>query len=184
MSYYPTAAALAAPAFVAVDFETANRMGGVSACEIGLVRFEQGKVVAVLESKLCPPPGYQHFEFTHIHGLCFSDVAAAPSWEEFAGAAAAFIAGLPVFAHSARFDARVWRDLDRHYGTVSYPSKFYCSYEAAKRLLPGLSSYRLTSVLAACEPEHVFTHHRAVADAEACGRIIAHLQRHITLELP
>ena len=31
--------------FVAVDFETANRLGGVSACQIALVRVQDRRIV-------------------------------------------------------------------------------------------------------------------------------------------
>ena len=36
---------LALPSFVAVDFETANRQGGESACQIALVKISGGRVV-------------------------------------------------------------------------------------------------------------------------------------------
>lgn len=65
--------------FVAVDFETANRSGGVSACQIALIKVRDGRVIDRLVSYLLPPQGYQHFEFTYLHGISFRDVERAPS---------------------------------------------------------------------------------------------------------
>jgi DNA polymerase-3 subunit epsilon len=66
--------------FIALDFETANNDRS-SACAIGLVKVENGKIVAK-ESRLINP----HTNFLHfcvaVHGLTEVDVEDAPSFDE------------------------------------------------------------------------------------------------------
>lgn len=163
--------------FVAVDFETANRMGGVSACQIALVKVRDGRIVDRCASLIKPPLGWDRFEFTALHGIGPSTVRQAPMWSELAQVVADFVGGSPVWAHNSSFDSKVWTELDGHFGTSTLPSRFYCSYRTARRLLPGLENYKLPTVTKACAPEFSLDHHRAESDAEACALIVAALQR-------
>ncbi|WP_201517820.1 3'-5' exonuclease [Gulosibacter hominis] len=167
---------LSSPSFVAVDFETANRRGGVSACQIALVRIDSGQVVDRACTYIKPPPGFDKFEFTSKHGISARDVANAPLWPEIAAWVAAFHGGLPVYAHNAPFDAGVWSDLDSYFGTQTFPEIFFCSYRTAQRIVPGLENYKLPTVTSALVPEFKLNHHRADSDAEACALVVAALQ--------
>lgn len=164
------------PSFVAVDFETANRLGGVSACQVALVRVTNGSVVERVSTLLRPPIGYDRFEFTWLHGIGADQTANAPSWGESSEMIKEFVGELPVYAHNASFDSKVWSDLDGYFGTGTYPSKFYCSYRLAQRTVPGLSNYKLPTVAYACAPEFHLDHHKADSDAEACALIVANIQ--------
>ncbi|WP_175954277.1 exonuclease domain-containing protein [Schaalia sp. Marseille-Q2122] len=175
--YIPSADQLMAREFVAVDFETANRQGGVSACQIALVKVRHGRVVDRFVSYLLPPEGFQRFEFTYLHGISFADVQRAPSWEGVGAVVGTFIGALPVYAHNAAFDARVWKDLDEYYQVSTFPQTFFCSYRLAARVMPGLVNHKLPTVARACVPEYHLNHHRADSDAEACALIVASLQR-------
>ena len=167
---------LACPSFVAVDFETANRQGGVSACQIALVKVHQGQVIDRLATLIKPPSGFDSFEFTYLHGISADDVRNSPSWPEIAPAVHAFVQGMPVYAHNAQFDSRVWRELDSFFGTETKPPEFYCSYRTSQHLVPGLENYKLPTVTHALVPWYELDHHEAGSDAEACALIIAALQ--------
>lgn len=164
------------PSFVCVDFETANRLGGVSACQIALVKVVDGDVVARHASYLCPPIGYDAFEFTWLHGISRKQTSEAPSWDEASSVISEFVGDNPVYAHNASFDARVWRDLDDYFDTRTLPSRFYCSYRLAQRTVPGLANYKLPTVAHACVPWFELDHHKADSDAEACALIVASIQ--------
>lgn len=168
--------ALNSPSFVAVDFETANRQGGVSACQIALVKIHEGRIVDRMNTLIKPPRGFDSFEFTYLHGIAARDVRHSPSWMDIAPAVDGFVKGLPVYAHNAAFDAKVWRNLDEYFGTRTLPTDFYCSYRTAQRLIPGLENYKLPTVSAALVPNYRLNHHRADSDAEACALIVAALQ--------
>lgn len=172
----PDLAQLCSSEFVAVDFETANRGGGVSACQIALVKVAQGEIIDRYATLLKPPAGWERFEFSYLHGIWPADVADAPMWHEVASEVADFVGQRPVWAHNASFDAKVWRELDDHFNTQTLPQWFYCSYRTAKQLIPGMVNYKLPTVVAACAPEYVLDHHRADSDAEACALIVARLQ--------
>lgn len=168
---------LAAPRFVAVDFETANRQSGVSACQIALAKVHHGQVVERFASLIKPPSGFDSFEFTYLHGISARDVRHSPSWLDIATDVDRFVAGMPVYAHNAQFDRKVWSELDSFFGTNTRPAEFYCSYRTAKRLVPGLENYKLPTVTHALVPGFQLNHHEAGSDAEACALIIAALQR-------
>lgn len=96
-----------APAFVAIDFETADHEPD-SACSVALVRVEGGRIVG-REHRLIRPPR-RTFHFTYLHGIDWCHVKDAPLfdalWPEVAGIleGAEFLA-----AHHAVFDERVLR---------------------------------------------------------------------------
>ena len=167
---------LALPSFVAVDFETANRQGGESACQIALVKISGGRVVERASTLIKPPPGFERFEFTYLHGISARDVRRAPMWPDIAAWVAGFHGGLPVYAHNAAFDARVWRELDAFFGTRTLPQSFFCSYRTAQHMVPGLENYKLPTVTKALVPGFKLNHHRADSDAEACALVVAALQ--------
>lgn len=163
--------------FVAVDFETANRVGGASACQVALVRVEGFEVVDTFCTYLRPPDEHIAFEFSHIHGIYRGDVEDAPSWFDIADQVVDFLGGAPVWAHNATFDASVWRGLDRYYFTGTFPQELYCTARTARRLLPDLPDHTLPTVTRYCAPGFPLVHHRADSDALACAHIVAYFQR-------
>ncbi len=168
---------LASQAYVAVDFETANRAGGASACQVALVKVSRGRIVERFTTLIKPPKGFDSFEFTYLHGISARDVRRSPMWLDIAQNVHRFVSGLPVYAHNASFDSGVWRDLDSHFRTRTRPTDFYCSYRTAQRLVPGLENYKLPTVTKALVPGYRLDHHRADSDAEACALIVAALQK-------
>lgn len=173
----PATADLASRTFVAVDFETANRMGGASACSVAFVKVNDGEVVERLSTYLKPPAEYDRYEFTWLHGISRRHTREAPSWFDMEDEVADFVLDVPVYAHNASFDARVWRELDAYFGLRTLPSRFYCSYRLARQVTPGLVNYKLPTVTKALVPEYQLDHHQADSDAEACALIVAAIQR-------
>lgn len=175
--YIPSRSKLLQDSFVAVDFETANRVGGASACQVGMVRVTDGDVVEGFCTYLRPPEEHIAFEFSHIHGIDRGDVEDAPSWFDIADRVVEFVGGAPVYAHNATFDASVWRGLDRYYFTGTFPEEFYCTARMSRRLLPQLPDHTLPTVAAYCAPGFRLNHHRADSAALACAHIVAQFQR-------
>ena len=66
--------------FVGIDFETAN-FSRASACSVGVVRVEGGKLRDSTEWFI-DPPGGAYFTNTFIHGVVEADVFGAPSWDD------------------------------------------------------------------------------------------------------
>jgi DNA polymerase-3 subunit epsilon len=155
------------PSFVAIDFETADS-GRDSACAVGVVRVERGRIVR-RESRLIRPPR-REFIFTYIHGIAWEDVADAdpfgPVWvglrEVFDGAD--FLA-----AHNASFDRSVLQACCLSARLEPPPQPFECTVRRARKRW-GIRPTTLPDVCRALDIR--LRHHDALSDAEACARIM------------
>lgn len=152
--------------FVAVDFETADRYRD-SACAIGLVRVEQGQVAAKVHHLIRPPR--RLFEFTHIHGISWQQVANQPDFAELWPAIAAMLAGADfLVAHNASFDRSVLNACCRAYDIAPPPTEFVCTVKLARQAW----NIRPTKLPNVCDYLGIpLNHHDALSDAEACAQI-------------
>ncbi|WP_043597855.1 exonuclease domain-containing protein [Frigoribacterium sp. MEB024] len=159
--------------FTAIDFETANS-SSASACSVGLVKVRDGVVVDKVGWLIQPPAGHDEFSEwnTRIHGIVASDVIGAFGWAEQFELLADF-AGDDVFvAHNAGFDMGVIKAACAATGLTPPPWSYLCSLQVARKTY-SLDSYRLP-VAATAAGFDAFSHHDALADAEACAAIVAH----------
>ena len=159
--------------FTAIDFETANG-SPASPCAVGLVRVRDGKLVDGLAMLFQPPYPHNWFHAGNIgvHGIHPSDVEDAISWDEALGHLLEFVGDDVLIAHNAPFDMGV---LKAAAGAIQAPLpqfNYTCSLEISRKTY-NLESYRLNSVAYAIGHEE-FKHHDALADADACARIIVH----------
>jgi DNA polymerase-3 subunit epsilon len=159
--------------FTAIDFETANG-SPASPCAVGLVKVRDGKLVDGLATLITPPSPNNYFNPGNIkvHGIRPSDIDDAPTWREVLPLLLAFAGGDVLVAHNAPFDMGVLRESAKAI-EVSLPQITYtCSLEISRKTY-NLESYRLNSVAYAIGHED-FKHHDALADADACARIMIH----------
>jgi DNA polymerase-3 subunit epsilon len=160
------------PSFVALDFETANHNAD-SACAVGLVRVQDGEVVG-RDVWLIRPPS-PRFVFTYIHGITWTDVAAAPTFGELWPELKARLKGVRfIAAHNAAFDRGVLRACCRTYGIPAPSRPFVCTVQLARRTW-GVFPTRLPDVCRHLGIE--LNHHEALSDAHACAQIVLRAQR-------
>ncbi|PWW06273.1 DNA polymerase III epsilon subunit family exonuclease [Paenibacillus cellulosilyticus] len=157
--------------FIAIDFETANSNRS-SACSIGLVEVQGGKIVNKIHWLINP---LQPFDAVNIgiHGITPAMVRDMPSFVELWPRIREKIEGKPIVAHNASFDMSVLRYcLDNGY--IEYPNlEYYCTYQLSKRLTPDLPSYRLNDL---AEINNIpLNHHNALDDANACALLLMKL---------
>ncbi|MFM6971847.1 MAG: 3'-5' exonuclease [Rhodoluna sp.] len=159
--------------FTAIDFETANG-SPASPCAVGLVRVREGEIAETLALLIQPPIPHDWFHEGNIgvHGIKPEDVAGAPSLSEALSQMLEFIGDDVLIAHNAPFDMGVLRASASHIGH-SLPDLNYACSLAISRKTYNLESYRLNSVAYAIGHEE-FDHHDALADSDACARIILH----------
>jgi DNA polymerase-3 subunit epsilon len=152
--------------FVAIDFETADH-GPDSACAVGLVRVERLQVVR-REAVLLRPPR-PRIVFSHIHGITWEKVAAAPTFGDAWPRLASILDGAAfLVAHNAPFDRRVLVACCQAAGLPVPDLQFLCTVQLARRRW-GLRPNDLPSV---CRRLGIgLMHHDAGSDAEACARI-------------
>ena len=159
--------------FTAIDFETANG-SPASPCAVGLVKVRDGKLVDGLATLIVPPYPNNFFNQGNIqiHGIRPSDIDDAPTWDEVLGLLLAFADGDVLVAHNAPFDVGVLKASAKAIRASLPEINYACSLEVARKTYH-LESYRLNSVAYAIGHED-FKHHDALADADACARIMLH----------
>ena len=170
--------------FTAIDFETANG-SPASPCAVGLIRVRDSKPVETLELLFRPPVPHDWFSEanTRVHGITPAMVKDAPTYSEVMNQMLEFIDEDLLVAHNASFDMGVLaasaRAINRQLPKLSYG----CSLKIARKTY-NLESYRLNAVAYAVGHEE-FEHHNALADSDACARIVIHAAaRHGVQDLP
>ncbi len=153
--------------FVALDFETAD-YGRDSACALGLVRVEGGRIVRREELLLRPPR--REFVFTYLHGIAWEDVRDAPPFAAAWPQIQRFLAGADFLAaHSAHFDRGVLEACCARAGLAPPEHPFVCTVRLARKVWRPVSA-KLPDV---CRRLGLaLDHHRALSDAEACAQIV------------
>lgn len=153
--------------FVAIDFETADH-GSDSACAIGLARVENLEVVRRVALLIRPPR--PRVLFTHVHGITWPMVAAAPTFGELWPELAPLLDGAHFLAaHNATFDRRVLGACCQSAGLASPGLPFVCTVHAARRTW----HQKPNGLSAVCARLGIpLVHHHAGSDAEGCARIL------------
>jgi DNA polymerase III subunit epsilon len=159
--------------FTAIDFETANG-SPASPCAVGMVRVRDGKIVDQLSFLIQPPypNNWFHEGNIRVHGIRPSDVDGAPTMQEALQFMLRFIDGDVLVAHNAPFDMGVLRASATLIQQDLPELQYACSLAIARKTY-NLESYRLNAVAYAIGHEE-FDHHDALADSDACARIIIH----------
>ena len=154
-------------AFVALDFETADR-GRDSACALAMVRVEGSRITARTAQLIRPPR--REFEFTHIHGISWRDVRDRPAFGAVWRAMAPLLDGAEfIAAHNASFDRSVLEACCAAAGIPPPAQRYECTVALARKRW-GLHPTRLPDV---CRHLGIkLRHHDALSDAEACAGIV------------
>jgi DNA polymerase-3 subunit epsilon len=154
--------------FVAIDFETADSKRD-SACAVGLVVVDKGKIVD-REYRLIRPPRRKFNPFCQrVHGIYWEDVAEAPVFGEIWPELEPFFDDADfIVAHNAAFDKSVLHTCCREFCYDAPEQPFLCTVQLSRKTW-SLASNKLPSV---CEHLGIsLDHHHAASDAEACALI-------------
>jgi DNA polymerase-3 subunit epsilon len=158
--------------FLAIDFETANNNAD-SACAIGLVRVDDGRITQEQAFLIRPPT--PEFYFTHIHGLTWQDVENAPDFRRLWPDIVPFFENIDFLAaHNAGFDSKVLKSCCTRYGLSAPNIDFTCTVKLAR----GMWEIRPTKLP---NVAHYFglklNHHDALSDSRACANIVIAAER-------
>ena len=158
--------------FVAIDFETAD-YGRDSACAVGLVRVEAGRIVERRYQLLRPPR--RQFHFTEIHGITWEMVERQPPFENAWRELRELLTGAKfIAAHNAGFDRNVLFACCDASEMERPRQPFVCTVRLARQSL-GIRPANLANV---CRTLSIpLDHHHALSDAEACARIVLEADR-------
>lgn len=157
--------------FTAIDFETANSHPS-SACAVGLARVRDGAVVERADWLIRPPESHGAFlPFNiKIHGITPEMVADAREWAEQLVELREFIGDDVAVAHNASFDMGVIKAACAEVVAPTPKLRYLCSVQVSRKTYE-IPSHRLP-LAAAAAGFGEFSHHDALADAEACAAIV------------
>ena len=151
---------------VAIDFETAD-CSADSACAIGIVSIENGKITKKGYRLIRPPRPY--FAFSHIHGISWADVEAQATFGEVWDRFVPLWKDADYFlAHHAPFDRNVLTACCSAAGRTPPGAPFICTVRVARLHW----NFRPANLPAACIQLGIsLKHHDAASDALACASI-------------
>jgi len=151
---------------VAIDFETAN-YAPESACALGVVAVEDGKITRTDYSLIRPPQN--HFVFSYLHGIRWTQVRNQPSFIEVWDSFAELLCGADfLLAHNAPFDRRVLAACCAFAGREPALPPFICTVRVARSVW----NFRPASLDNVCLQLGIsLRHHHAESDALACATI-------------
>ena len=161
---------------VGIDFETANRFRN-SACQVGAVLVQDGRVVDTYMSLIRPPGNFEAINIA-VHGITASKVRSAPTLAAIWPTLKAFLGRAQrISAHNATFDRGVLKASLAAHGIALPTYAFECTVARARTVLPHLADHKLPTVCRALGVP-LLDHHDALADATAAGLIAHALDRH------
>jgi DNA polymerase-3 subunit epsilon len=139
------------------------------------VKVVEGQIVDTFSTLIKPPYPNDWFDSGNIgvHGIHPQDVIGAPSWAEAFEQMLGFIGMDDLIAHNAGFDMGVLRSSAALIEAELPDLRYGCSLMMARKTY-NLESYRLNQVAYAIGHEE-FNHHDALADSDACARIVIHM---------
>ena len=156
--------------FITIDFETANSWNRGSACAVGIVEVKNGSIVDQYYSLINPNDEIDPY-FIEIHGITPEMVEFEPTFEEVWKDIRHYFEDNIVIAHNASFDMSVLRYC-LNAANITFPDFNYaCTYLLAKRIYPGLPSYRLNYIFNYLNLGN-FDHHNALEDSRAAALIL------------
>lgn len=152
---------------VAFDVETPNSNND-RICSIGLTFIRNGEVAETTSYLINPETCFDDVNI-QIHGIRPSDVSSAPTfpevWEQIGG----YLRSNLVIAHNATFDLCVLRKALQAYGISEAMLCYVCTLQMARKVLPGLPDYKLSTI---CESANIpLVHHDAGSDSRACAEL-------------
>lgn len=154
--------------FLAIDFETANEKY-YSACSLGMVIVDNGKVSVEKQWLIKPPDMYFDPFNVKIHGITKNDVIDKPEFNRLWDEIKDYFNNRIVFAHNASFDIFVLKDLLDYYNIPHPNIKYVCTVNLSRKLWD-LQNYKLNTVAnhIGCE----FKHHDSIEDSRVCAEIV------------
>lgn len=159
------------PDFVAVDLETTGLdFEKDEIIEVALVRFVGGAPTDSVDFLVKPNEAKLRPFIESLTGISNAELESCGDFASVAGQICSFIGDLPLVAHNANFDSKF---LKRTLGNVGIPYDdhvFWDSLTLSRIAYQDMPNHRLDTLVQALGIERSRAH-RALPDADACGRL-------------
>jgi DNA polymerase-3 subunit epsilon len=155
--------------FVAIDFETANA-DLASICQVGVVTFENGRVVESWGSLVNPQDYFDRFNIA-IHGIDEAAVKDAPTFQQIYTEILSRLQGNVVVCHTS-FDRSALSQAIAKHNLSGIPCQWLDSARVVRRAWAQWShkGYGLTNVCGELGISYIA--HDAIEDARAAGEVL------------
>lgn len=162
-----------AQSLVMLDFETTGLSPayGDRITEVAALRLQDGRIVERFVSLVNCGVRIPPF-ITGLTGISQAMVDAAPPVEQVVPRLLEFIGSDTLAAHNAAFDAKFLQAEAAQQGLTPAHPALLCSLKLARRVYPGLASYRLGDLARQLEIGFGGSAHRAEADAEVAAQVL------------
>ncbi|MDR3000600.1 MAG: 3'-5' exonuclease [Fibromonadaceae bacterium] len=155
--------------FIALDLETTGLDPDKDEIiNIALVRFENGNIAASLDFIVKPQKELSSF-VNYLTGISQSELDEAKPFKDIAPEILEFINDLPLVAHNAAFDSKLFTLALNRNGFKNKEFIFWDSLAIAQAAWT-FESHKLVNLVKFLNIE-VSASHRALPDAEACGKV-------------
>jgi len=159
------------PDFVAVDLETTGLdFENDEIIEVALVRFVGGEPSESVDYLVKPVKTKLRPFIESLTGISQAEVDAAEEFSEVAGKICSFIGDLPLVAHNALFDSKFLKQTLKNVGIFFDDHVFWDSLTLSRIAYQDVANHRLDTLVQALGIERSRAH-RALPDADACGRL-------------
>jgi DNA polymerase III subunit epsilon len=165
---------------VMLDFETTglSPASGDRITEVAALRIENGiivdRYVSLVNCHVRVP-----FYITQLTGITQRMVDAAPCVSQVVPELLRFIGRDALSAHNASFDEKFLLAESASLGLRPQHEGLICSLKLARRLFPGLPSYKLATLSSSLGIRFNGSAHRAEADAEVSAHVLIHIGEHL-----
>jgi DNA polymerase-3 subunit epsilon len=163
--------------FTVFDTETTglDPQTGARVLEIAVVRIDAFGNEIEAWSSLCNPGDGVELGATEIHGITADMLVGAPRFADIVGNFVETARGSILMAHNAPFDLGMMRNEFRLAGLAWPEQQVGDTLVAARKLIPGLRSYKLTALAEHLGIRFDGEAHTALADTRVAARVATHL---------
>ena len=159
------------PAFVAIDLETTGLdFEKDEIIEVALVRFEDGVPTESTDYLVKPSSAELRPFIENLTGIKKEDLESVEGFGDLAGKICSFIGNLPLVAHNAAFDSRFLKGALAKVGVNFDDHPVWDSLTLSRIAYQNIPNHRLDTLTQELNIERSRAH-RALPDADACGRL-------------
>lgn len=159
------------PDFVAVDLETTGLdFEKDEIIEVALVRFVAGQPTESVDYLVKPASAKLRPFIESLTGISQAEVDSAEDFASVAGKICSFVGDLPLVAHNAAFDSKFLKQTLNKVGIPYDEHVFWDSLTLSRIAYQDVANHRLDTLTQTLNIERSRAH-RALPDADACGRL-------------
>ena len=156
--------------FTAIDFETATGKR-YSACAVGIVTVENGKIIDEYNSLIQPPYNEYSYYNTKVYGITANNTFNALLFPDVYPEIKQRLTGKTIVAHNKAFDRSVLQKTMEFYNLDYSDLNIANLWECTLKIYRA-KGYKQASLDVCCKKQEInLNHHEALSDARGCAML-------------